>query len=103
VDCCTNFAESGRDLSLYIFMDFKEHPINSKTDFDLGSITLIFQQPHRESDSVPLILKGSMDSYSSLNSAIEWSPSYFQKIRLAFFRKLRDIKFSLNLKSNGKS
>ncbi len=73
---------------IYTFIEFEDHPCNLKEDFKIGNMTVLM------SDLVNTpIYSSEMRSYDCFNREIEWNSSYFKKIRLCLYRKLKDVKF----------
>ena len=46
-----------------------------------------------EDYEVPKIYTGDLRSFETFNTAIEWNKAYFQKVRMGFYRRLRDVQF----------
>ena len=55
----------------YMFMEFAEHQIGSKIDFNVGKITLVLLPFN--SSRAPLIYVQELRSTSCFNLAIEWN------------------------------
>ena len=95
----------------YVFVNFREHPVNRKENFEVGSLTLVVMPSQSiksqgipssfknlwpdDLDKVPKIYKGQMMSLDCYNQAIEWNKSFLIKVRQAFYKRLSDVTFKL--------
>ena len=76
---------------MYVFVEFDpQHPINLKEEFPIGTMTLLLS----DLATTPLY-KAKLTSMECYNREIEWNYAYFKKVRLAFYRKMKDVKFVL--------
>eukprot|EP00347_Sterkiella_histriomuscorum_P002917 403366297 len=74
---------------VYVFVEFEEHPTDLKQDFTVGTLTIL-----KSNLQTTPIFSAQLQSMSCFNKEIEWNYAYFKKIRLSFYRRLKDVKFA---------
>ena len=75
-------------------MEFNDHVLEDKSDFPIGTFTLLRGNVIYQAPSNICILIISVNSMSCYNKEIEWNYAYFRKIRLCFYRKIKDVKIT---------
>lgn len=75
------------------FAEFYEHLL-TKTEFNVCAVTILLPD---NINSTPIYQSKSASASKVLNPNIEWSQSYFDKIRAAFRAPNPSLKFKLTL------
>lgn len=74
---------------VFAMVDFAEHAFGNKCEFNVGSINLLIADDNK-------LLQGTMkSSFETFNTAIEWSRTYFEKVRFCFCKRVREASFKL--------
>ena len=93
----------------YVFVSFLQHPVDKKELFDVGEMSLFVpelegrsQSSPKKADGIlnqqepaPRMFRGKMKSLACFNKSMEWNRAYFQRVRMFFYKRSKDVTFSL--------